>query len=288
MAVDEFDEELRDIKREIIESRGLIIKTNNLTNALAADMKSIGKRQQGSERRAFWNSAAANLLFVVVVLGVVKVAWDFRAESDQRDLKRARAEVARLNDERDVSSAAANERGRAESAAVAFYELVRAGKKKEIVDGFEKLQKEKLTAAERAFFSDEVQRAKSQLAVTAYHAGLDHLRLGRWPEAVASLHESLRYDDTGTQAPAARLSLAQGLRRLNRQSEAIPILVKLSEASADPEILDDAAYLLAECLVDIQAYNDAKNALRTFVRRYPQSPFYNDARMTLADLEAKH
>ena len=40
------EEELRDIKREIIESRGLIIKTNNLTNALAADLKSIGKRQE--------------------------------------------------------------------------------------------------------------------------------------------------------------------------------------------------------------------------------------------------
>ena len=30
----EIDEELLDIKREIIESRGLVIKTNNLTNAL--------------------------------------------------------------------------------------------------------------------------------------------------------------------------------------------------------------------------------------------------------------
>ena len=57
--MDEVGEELRDIKREIIESRGLVIKTNNLTNALAADLKGIGKRQQSFERRAFWNSAAA-------------------------------------------------------------------------------------------------------------------------------------------------------------------------------------------------------------------------------------
>ena len=49
---DEFDDELREIKREIVESRGLIIKTNNLTNALAADLKSISKRQLGFEWRA--------------------------------------------------------------------------------------------------------------------------------------------------------------------------------------------------------------------------------------------
>ena len=43
-AMHEVDDELRDIKREIIESRGLVIKTNNLTNALSADIKSIAKR----------------------------------------------------------------------------------------------------------------------------------------------------------------------------------------------------------------------------------------------------
>ena len=53
----EVDDELREIKREIIESRGLVIKTNNLTNALSADIKSIAKRQQTYERRLSWNSA---------------------------------------------------------------------------------------------------------------------------------------------------------------------------------------------------------------------------------------
>ena len=67
MVINEFDEELRELKREIIETRGLIIKTNNLTNALSADLKSIAKRQQGYERRLNWNSAAAYLVFVVVV-----------------------------------------------------------------------------------------------------------------------------------------------------------------------------------------------------------------------------
>ena len=39
--------ELEEIKREIVESRSLSIKTNNLINALSADLKSIAKRQQG-------------------------------------------------------------------------------------------------------------------------------------------------------------------------------------------------------------------------------------------------
>ena len=77
----EADEELNEIKREIIESRGLVIKTNNLTNALSADIKSIAKRQQSYERRLSWNSATAYIVFVVVVFTMLKFAWDARVEA---------------------------------------------------------------------------------------------------------------------------------------------------------------------------------------------------------------
>ncbi|HEY2515059.1 MAG TPA: hypothetical protein VGI39_29540, partial [Polyangiaceae bacterium] len=77
----EVDEELRDIKREIIESRGLVIKTNNLTNALSADVKSIAKRQQAYERRVSINSATAYIVFVVVALATLKFAWDARVDA---------------------------------------------------------------------------------------------------------------------------------------------------------------------------------------------------------------
>src|SRR4030095_12247524 len=99
MMTDDFDEELREIKREIVESRGLVIKTNNLTNALAADLKSISKRQLAFERRAFWNSATAYGLFVLVVVGVVKVAWDARIDSVQSETKGARDKLAKLEGE---------------------------------------------------------------------------------------------------------------------------------------------------------------------------------------------
>lgn len=286
--MDEFDEELRDIKREIIESRGLIIKTNNLTNALAADLKSIGKRQQNFERRAFWNSAAANVLFVVVVIAVVKFAWDSRVESVEVETRRAKARVDQLQGEMKLMQEQNDARARAETAAAAFYELIRSGKKKELIDAFEGVRKEKLTRAEMAIFRDAVDRARAQLSVNAYHEGLESSRAGRWHEAVLSFEEALRYDDTSTHAPSAQLNLARGYRRLNRQRDAIPILVKLSEASADTEILDDAMFLLIECLIDIQAWNDAKTALRNFIRRYPKSAYINDAKMALADLSVKH
>lgn len=285
--MEEFDDQLRDLKREIIESRGMIIKTNNLTNALAADLKSIGKRQHNSERRAFWNSAAANLLFVVVVIVVVKFAWDSRVDSVEQETKTSKARVAQLTEELAEQQKHNEDRAQAETAAAAFYELVRADNKREMIDAYQNVRKEQLTRAEQAFFRDAVERARSQLSVSSYHEGLDHMRAGRWDEALAGFEDSTHYSDTASHAPAARLNLAKTYRRLNRQRDAVPILVKLSEASADAEILDDAMFLLAECLVDIHAYNDARTTLRNFIRRYPRSPYINDAKMALADLQVR-
>ena len=91
----EVDDELREIKREIIESRGLVIKTNNLTNALSADIKSIAKRQQGYERRLAWNSATAYVVFVVVVFTALKFTVDARVDAIDATSKHLRDENAR-------------------------------------------------------------------------------------------------------------------------------------------------------------------------------------------------
>ena len=281
-------EDLREIKREIVESRGLVIKTNNLTNALAADLKSISKRQIAFERRAVWNSAAANALFVLVVLGVVKVAWDSRVDSVQAETKGAREKIGKLEADLRDAQKKSDERVKTESAAAAFYELVRAERRQELIDGFDTLRKEPITRAELAFFTDAVDRARSELSIRSYQLGLDHERTGRWHEAAVSFEDAVRQKDSASHVPSARFHLARAYRKLSRQRDAIPILTQLSEASPDKEIMDDATMLLAECLVDIQAWNDAKSTLRSFIRRFPDSKLLNDARMALADLSVKH
>lgn len=286
--MDDIDDELREIKREIVESRGLVIKTNNLTNALAADLKSISKRQLGFERRAFWNSASANGLFVLVVIGVVKLAWDARVDAVEADTKAAKEKIAQFDKNREEDQKRADERTRAEGAAVAFYELVRAGRRQEMIERFEELRALPLSRAELAFFTDAVDKARGELSIESYHKGLDHIRTGRWHEAAVALEDVARFHQDGAHVPAAQLNLARAYRKLGRQRDAIPILIKLSEASPDKEVLDDATFLLAECLIDIQAWNDAKTTLRAFIRRFPDSSYINDARMALADISLRH
>jgi TolA-binding protein len=286
--MDDFDDELREIKREIVESRGLVIKTNNLTNALASDLKSISKRQLGFERSVVFNSAVAYIVFVVVVIGVVYVAWDARIATATADLKRAQDKLKELDGSLKEMRQKSDQRVQAESAAAAYYELIRAERRQEIIEGFDALRKEPLTRAELAFFTDAVEKARGELSIKSYQLGLDHIRTGRWHEAATALEDAVRQKETAAHTPSARLNLARSYRKLNRQRDAVPILVQLSEASPDKEVMDDATFLLAECLIDIQAWNDAKSTLRSFIRRFPDSSYINDVRMSLADLSVKH
>jgi TolA-binding protein len=284
----EADEELEEIKREIIESRGLVIKTNNLTNALSADIKSIAKRQQSYERRLSWNSATAYIVFVAVVFIALKFAVDARVDAIEAKYSHMGQENGRLKDEEKLAQEHETERQATELEAAKFYDLVRQGKRMEIVRAYEALKDKPLTKAEQAMFADAEDRARSELSAHYYQLGLESTKLQRWQEAATQLEESLKYDDTSPITPAVRLALATAYRNLKRQRDAIPILNDLGDQTLDKEVQDDALYLLAKCQTDLEAWNDAKNSWRTLLRKFPDSHWAQEAKLRLSELNAYH
>jgi len=282
------EHEILEIKREIVESRSLTIKTNNLVNALAADLKSIGKRQQGYERRLVFNSATAYVVTIVVLFVVMKLAWDARVESVRAETRHGREKLEQLEKELKTAKLAEEQRLTMGRKAAQFYDLIREGKREETIRMYPEVAKLDLSRTERAVFQAAAEKAKDELSIIAYQDGLDHARTGRWHEAYQSLSESLSHKSSAAHSPQAQFQLSRALCALNRQREAIPILLRLSEASADKEVMDDATLLLAQAQIDSKAYNDAKNTLRAFIRRFPSSPLINDARITLAEVQLHH
>jgi TolA-binding protein len=284
----DFDEELREIKREIIESRGLVIKTNNLTNALSADVKSIAKRQQGYERRISWNSATAYVVFVVVAFATLKFAWDARVDAIRAETDQKIADNERLRKEWHEGQKREEDRDRAEAKAAQFYELVQQGKRVDLVEGYEAIKREPLTKTEQAIFADAVDKARVELSEILYEQGLEKARVQRWQEASTSFEDALKYKQESSSAARVKLELAQAYRHLSRQKDAVPLLESISEGPADKEIEDDALDELAWCYTELEAWNDAKNTWRTLLRRFPESHYANEARMQLASDNLLH
>jgi TolA-binding protein len=284
----EVDDELREIKREIIESRGLVIKTNNLTNALSADVKSIAKRQQTYERRIAWDSATAYVVFVVVVLAVFKVAFDARFDSIEASSKHQRDDNTRLAQELDAARQRESDRQAAELEAAKFYDLVKQGKRMDLIKGWESMRSKPLSKAEAQFLADAVDRAKAEQASLLYVQGLDAVHLQRWQEAATAFEDSLRYAENGPVAPEARLQLASAYRKLRKQRDAIPLLEQIADSNTDKDAQDDALEILAWCQTEIESYDDAKNTWRTLLRRFPDSHFAPEAKLALQTLMQNH
>jgi outer membrane protein assembly factor BamD (BamD/ComL family) len=284
----EVDDELRDIKREIIESRGVVIRTNNLTNALSADIKSIAKRQQGYERRIAWNSATAYVVFVVVVFVALKFMVDARIDAIDATSKHLKDEYARMKQDLDDARQREAERQAAEIEAAKFYDLVKQGKRVDLIRAWESMKNKPLTKAESELFAEAVDKARSEQASMLYLQGIDSARLQRWQEAASALEESLKYEEGGPVAPQAKLELANAYRKLHRQKDAIAVLEPLSESNVDKDIQDDALELLAWCQTEIEAFNDAKNTWRTLLRKFPDSHYAPEGKLALQTLSQNH
>jgi TolA-binding protein len=280
--------ELEEIKREIVESRSLSIKTNNLINALSADLKSIAKRQQGYERRVFVNSATAYAVTIAVILLFVKLAWDVRLETVRDESRESRERVGQLEKELKSLQGREEARARLSRRAAEFYQLITLNKRRELIDGFSEIAKLDLTPTERSVFEAAVERARNELSLIAYQNGRDHARMGRYHEAQQALRESLKYKSDAAHSPQANLELARSLVKLGLHREAIPILMQLSEVSSDKDVMDEATLSLALAQLDIQAWNDAKGTLRAFLRRFPSSPHILEAKAKLAQVQLYH
>jgi TolA-binding protein len=284
----EVDDELGEIKREIIESRALVIRTNNLTNALSADIKSIAKRQQTYEGRINWNSATAYVVFVIVVFVALKFMVDARVDAIEATSKHLRDENGRIKAELDEVRQRESERQAAELEAAKFYDLVKQGKRVDLIRGWDAMKGKPLTKAESQFMADAVDKARTEQSAIAYQQGLESARLQRWQEAATAFEESIRYEESGPVSTQAKLELATAYRKLHRQKDCIGVLGPLSEANIDKELQDDALELLAWCQTEIESYNDAKSTWRTLLRKFPDSHFGPEAKLALQTLTMNH
>jgi len=276
-------DEFREIKREIIESRGLIIKTNNLTAALSADVKSIARRQASYERRLTINSATAYVLFVVVIFGGIKLWLDASIREKGLEVRTLRRVEETARRELTAALREREERQQLDQRAQRFYDLVRDGRRQEVVESWEQLRRERLSAVEMAMFQDVVDRFRTDLSVVAYERGLEHARMARYAEAYESYEESVRIKEDAGHIAMVRIAQADALRHLGRQREAVVVLQAVVDGP-NRDAADDAMYKMAQCQVDLQQFGEARTTLRNLVRRFPTGSAAQDARNYLYEL----
>jgi len=281
------DDEIREIKTEIIESRGLIIKTNNLTNSLAADIKSIAKRKASDERRLNLNSWVAYVMMASLSFFGLRMWSNVRINEIEGEKEELIREVKELRRDLVEETRRAETREQAEASAAAFYRLIHNKERVKVVESYEDIQDQHLSEAEKSFFRDTVERFRMELSIAAFTTGLGMMRTGRYSEAAESFQESMRLNDAGAHMPGVKFQLATAYLHLGRYGEAQVMANEVLEQTIDRELQPDAAQLLSLCAEGLGDIDGARDALRLLMRRWPRSALIQDARIRLSELNKK-
>lgn len=280
--------ELREIKKEIIESRGLIIKSNNLTNSLSAEVRGIAKRQTAYERRLAWTSVGAYVIFVVLIFAAVQLVYNQRQAALEGAIKteKDKSEAA----EKKLASMKQERRGDDKSRdekLLALYSLIHERDRQAALDAFDALDRATLTPLETKLLGDAVAGFRSDLSMEHYSRGLDLMGESKYGEAVEELRAALRFKDDAGHTTAAKIQMANALRLQGKPREAIAVLQRLLEEHLDRELSDDALWYLALSHEDAHQKDEARSVLRALMRQYPDSQYYRLAKVRAAELQLR-
>ncbi|MCG8558081.1 MAG: tetratricopeptide repeat protein [Proteobacteria bacterium] len=281
------DDEIREIKKEIIESRSLVIKTNNLTNSLAADIKSIGKRQADYERRFNWNGAVAYVVVATLSFVGLKLWSDVRVGEIESEKETLARQVQDLRRDVAEQTRQAARRANAEAKAADYYKLIKHRERVAVVEGYDDVRAEQLSRTEAQVFRDTVEQFRLDLSVAAYQAGLGLMRTGRFAEATDKFHEAIRLKEGASHLPALKLQLGRALLRLGRAEQAAVYARQVLGQNVDRDLHVEAAWLLSHCAEANGRLDEARNAIRTILRRWPRSALIPAARRRRAELRHK-
>ncbi|MGB8331819.1 MAG: tetratricopeptide repeat protein [Polyangiales bacterium] len=278
------DEEVREIKKEIVESRALVIKTNNLVNALAADIKSIARRQAGYERRLNWNSGVAIAVIGVLSFAGLKLYFDAQIGGVRAEMTDAEATADELRSDLGDEVRRASDRATAATKAAKYYDLIRARKRLEVVQEYPAVTKEALSPAEAAVFRDFEQQFRQDLSLEAYQKGLALAEVRKHGDAIKRFEEAIKLHPTGPTAPAIKHSLALSLRHEKRSAEALVFAQQVADQTTNTALQPDGWWLVALCARDIGDLDTARDALKTLIKKWPRSALSREAKPLLREV----
>ncbi len=254
----EIDKQLEDLKKEIIEARNLVIKSDNQIKNLYAELKLVSRKQEGFERQHLITGLSALLLVAALCAGgAVFYATSERAAARAEagaDAAKARdlvAQVKQLTDDRDARRQASDR------AAKIFAELSEkeGPARSAAVQQAAKAERTLLSTLEARALDDKIVALRAEVASAALERGRVAFRHQEMPAAAESLQ---RYLDTTTGEPESSTFFALGDARFVMKdfAGAVTPLERFVKSPPGTKNVDYATYILG------QAYEQLGNGAK--------------------------
>ncbi len=281
----DLDKELSDIRREVIESRNLVIRADNQLKTLHAEVKTVGRRLDEAMAQQRLSSVAAYVLFAVLAVGaglVVSVVRGTVATHERERLTQQLSEAtAALEQSRtQLASAAAASR----AAGDVYRQLAEgsADERLKAVLALGRLDQAHLTPLERRALQERVEATRREVGTLALERGRQATRRGETAVATEELTRFLALDPPEPEALEASFLLGTADARSGRPKEAIPLLSRVVDKYKNETRREEAMALLALAYEQTGQAERAAQLARTALEGAPDSPWAPAFRSRLA------
>ena len=263
METKELLSEIRETKREVIETRNLNIKADNNMRSLFAELKKVSGNQKQAERKARISSIAAYLLFVAIIaIGAFYISG-IRASSLQAKMDGLNDRIQRLEGEVRVHKRDLATRDAAEKSAIFLLKLIREEKKEEAVAEFRKVQTSGLSKVELELLKEKVDQFASDMAVKYYENGVSHWCIGGYKSAIQEFKTSLDYMKEMDHKGALLYHYGHSLLQLQKHEEGMEILKSAIAADPGKNLADKARINISDTYMKIKRWEDAINYMES-------------------------
>jgi TolA-binding protein len=265
---DDLNETLKQFRTELIETRNLTIKTDNLIKNLSADVRQIGKRQELGEKRWVFNSVVAYILFSVLIFAGLYLAFQAQVSRERDAVVAHQVRIGDLQTRVAELEAELERRREAEEEAYSLYRLIEEEKEDEILERFPTLRGKLVNRAETEMMQREVDRINKKLARTAFETGVERHTRRDFNGARDAFLKSILHVEKSFYAPELEYKLGMSLFFLKDLDGAVEHLRKALAFSQKKAVRNETLYHLAVALDHLGRGAEARAAYAAYVKRY--------------------
>lgn len=272
----EIDKALEEIRREVIEGRNLVIKTDNLLKNLHAELKTVAKRQDDFQRKQWISSGVAYVAFVALCVAAAIAVTKTASAGGEAERERLEKQVADLGAKLEAERATASAEAASERAAFDVYKMMTtlAGDDRlKGVDALARVDLTKVSSFAKQVLQDRAQLLRKEVGAGALERGRTAFRRQEWANAVSELTRFLALGPADDDAVEASYYLGNALVQQRKNEDAIPHLTRFVQGDRHAKNRDYAMLLLAQAHDAANQHDKAVEVAREALSQYPSSEF---------------
>jgi TolA-binding protein len=284
----DFDRELSEIRREVIESRNLVIKTDNLLKNLHAEVKLVGKRQDEFQKRQWMSSAASYFIFALLASVGSMLIFSARRASANQERERLEKRISELTTqvEKDRTEASSGQTA-ARGAMEAYRQMTSLPGDERLkgIDTLGKLDTSRLSPVEKQSLTDRAQMLRQEIGQTAFDRGKSAFRKNDMKSAITDFARFMSMTPPAQEATEASYYLGVAYNITKRYDEAVPMLSRFVSDDKKAKSRDYAMLLLAHAYEQTGHLEKAAEIAKEALRTYPTSEFATQLRTRLNSVQ---